>query len=117
MKTDTSTYIYIRDSFKNPVGCISYKREGDTVTYNLSVCADSDRKKFTKERARLIADSRLEEAPLVEITGVSDRSRGGIVRKIIESLASDFVKVPKRVKLFSKSWLMDHPRKTATESV
>lgn len=118
MKTDKSMYIYIRDSKRNPVGCISYTVDGSDVKYTLSVCANGDYKKFTKRMAKDIADTRMEtRTDLVNVLyGAKTSSRGGMVRNILNHVAN--TSNVGKAKTFAKKWLKEHkPKERVTIEV
>lgn len=111
MKTDKSMYIYIRDSKRNPVGCISYAVQGNDVKYTLSVCANGDYKKFTKKMAKNIADERMETRDdlVTVLLDAKTTSRGGMVRNILSHVAN--TSNVGKAKSFAKKWLKAHQLK------
>lgn len=59
---DGERVFYIRDSRTQPIGCLAYRREGDTVRFAASFLHPNDA--FDRRRARLIALGRLRVKPL-----------------------------------------------------
>lgn len=124
----TNSYIYIRDSKRNPVGCISYEavpntakfdNEGNpvetvTIKFGMSLCAKEDRKKFTKQNARHIADARLKQDKVVVLSDVRKTTRGGYVRAILETL-SGLTESPTAVRTFSRMWVKQVKNKDVVE--
>jgi hypothetical protein len=113
-----NSYIYIRNTKRNPVGCISFNvEEVDNtakVSFSLSVCAKEDQKKFTKKLARSIADERASLKKTVVLTGLNKTTRGGYVREILTFLSKAHTldvnmetSVPTSVKSFCKRWLKE----------
>lgn len=120
-----NSYIYIRDSKRNPVGCIAYETVPNTskfdengnlietvsIRLSMSLCAKEDRKKFTKEGARKIADARVAHNKVLVLPSVKKTTRGGYVRAILEDLASsnstltEKSQMPTAVRTFSKMWV------------
>lgn len=123
-----NSYIYIRDSKRNPVGCISYEAvpntakfdndgnplETVTIKFGMSLCAKEDRKKFTKENARHIADARLKQDKVLVLPNVKKTTRGGYVRAILETLAANSTDSPTAVRTFSRTWVKQVKKKDTT---
>lgn len=109
--TTTTGFIYIRQpSTRQPVGCVAYQAEGDTVKFAYSVCAKEDEKKFSKDLARTIASKRLEKTETeVKVTG----TRHVIVRSILGELKKSNIS---KVKRFSEFWLKQHPVQQPTNA-
>lgn len=109
------SYVYIRNTNRKPVGCISFSvnEVGNTaeVSFALSVCAKEDQKKFTKKLARSIADERASLNKRFVLTNVDKTTRGGYVREIITFLSKadsphpNVGLVPTSVKAFCRKWL------------
>jgi hypothetical protein len=114
-----SKFMYLRDSYdearaiKNgeelsyrkgqPIGCVAFSADGDTLAYQFSVLNPSD--KFDRARGRAIAGGRLEKTPIrVELPGAGTMSYQALLTAVMSCVAATPEACTRAVKA-AKGWL------------
>lgn len=83
-----SKFMYLRASrSEQPVGCVAFSVEGDTLSYQLSVLNPAD--KFDRTKGRTIAGGRLATRPIsVGVPGLADMDHHEILTAVMQCVAS-----------------------------
>ncbi len=99
-----SKFMYLRSTRnEQPIGCVAFHAEGDTLAYQFSVWNPSD--KFDRSLGRKIAGGRLEKTPImVEVPGVSGLSHHEVITAVMACMAAT-PDAPGRAVKVAKLWL------------
>lgn len=96
---------YIRDSERNPVGCLAYQFDGKNIKYNFSCCNLSMKDRFAKKFGRELAIERLKNQPFVADSYLSSNELK--FYELLEEVENnDFI--PNRLRKLVRNYIIDN---------